>query len=308
MSTILVTGAAGLIGRSVTAQLRARGDKAIGIDRAASGEGETAVIGCDLRDIHRLHGLAAGTALDGIIHCGAHSGPMVSQDNPYDLVQVNVLGTANMLEIARIWRVRRLVNCSSVSAYGHAGPGPVTEDAPLNPTTVYGATKLAAEKLVTAYADEHGVSAVSLRLSWVYGPNRTTACMLRTMVDDALTGRPTRTTAGSAALRQYIHADDAAAGLINALDAAEIRQPAYNLTGDDFRTVEETAELVRRILPSADITLGPGPLPDDDVQQQFCIDAAKRDLGYRPAVTLEQGIRAMAEALRASSFRPGAAG
>ena len=66
-----------------------------------------------------------------------------------------------------------------MSAYGHAGPGPVTEDAPLNPTTVYGATKLAAEKLVTAYADEHGVSAVSLRLSWVYGPNRTTACMLR---------------------------------------------------------------------------------------------------------------------------------
>jgi UDP-glucuronate 4-epimerase len=298
MSTILVTGAAGLIGRAVAAQLRARGDRVVAIDRIPAGEGEAVVLACDLRDIHRLHALAADAAPDGIIHCGAHSGPMVSQDNPYDLVAVNVLGTANMLEIARIRRLRRLVNCSSVSVYGHAGPGPVSEDVPLHPTTVYGATKLAAEKIVTAYAQEHGVSTVSLRLSWVYGPNRTTSCLLRSMVQDALAGRPTRTAAGSAALRQYIHADDAAAGLIKALDAAEIPQPAYNLTGDDFRTVEETAELVRRILPSADIVLGPGPLPGDDVQQQFNIDPAKHDLGYRPAVTLEQGIRGMAEALR----------
>jgi UDP-glucuronate 4-epimerase len=298
MSTILVTGAAGLIGQAVASRLRARGDRVVAIDRAASGSGETAVLDCDLRDGHRLHAIAARTPLDAIIHCGAHSGPMVARDNPFDLIQVNVVGTANVLEVARIHKLRRLVNCSSVSAVGDTCPGPVSEDVPLCPSTVYGATKLAAEKITTAYAQEHGVDTVSLRLSWVYGPNRTTFCLLRQMVADALAGRPTRTQAGADALRQYIHADDAAAALIGALDAPSLGQRAYNVTGDDFRTMGEAADLVREILPQADIALGAGPEPGDDVQQRFDIAAARRDLGYVPAVSLEQGIRAMAERLR----------
>jgi UDP-glucuronate 4-epimerase len=301
MSTILVTGAAGLIGRSVAAQLRARGDQVVAIDRAASGSGETAVQDCDLRDVHRLHALAAATPLDAVIHCGAHSGPMVARDNPYDLVQVNVVGTANVLELARIAKLRRFVNCSSVSAVGDTGAGPVGEDVPLRPSTVYGATKLAAEKITTAYAQEHKLDTVSLRLSWVYGPNRTTTCILRQMVADALAGRPTRTPDSADAYRQYIHADDAAAALICALDAKRLPQRVYNVTGDDYRTMSEIAELVRRILPEADITLGPGPDPNDDTQQRFDISAARRDLGYAPRITLEQGIRAMADTLRGSA-------
>jgi UDP-glucose 4-epimerase/UDP-glucuronate 4-epimerase len=297
MSTILVTGAAGLIGREVAARLRARGDRVVAIDRMASGGGEAAVQDCDLRDVHRLHALAEATPLGAVIHCGAHSGPMVARDNPCDLVQVNVVGTANVLELARIKKLRRFVNCSSVSAVGDTGPGPVGEDVPLRPSTVYGATKLAAEKIATAYAQEHGLDTVSLRLSWVYGPNRTTTCILRQMVADALAGRPTRTPDSAGACRQYIHAEDAAAALICALDAKRIGQRAYNVTGDDFRTMAEVAVLVRQILPEADIALGPGPDPKDDAQQRFDITAARRDLGYAPAVTLEQGIRAMVAAL-----------
>jgi UDP-glucuronate 4-epimerase len=121
----LVTGAGGLVGRTVAAQLRDRGDYVIGIDRAASGEGDERIIDCDLRDIHRLHQLASNPNLDTIIHCGAHSGPMVARDNPHDLVAVNVVGTANVLEVARIRRLRRIVNCSSVSVYGSTVGGPV---------------------------------------------------------------------------------------------------------------------------------------------------------------------------------------
>ena len=297
--TILVTGAAGLIGRAVAEQLRARGDRVVAIDRAASGSGETAVLDCDLRDSHRLHGIAAATPLDAIIHCGAHSGPMVARDNPYDLVMVNVLGTANVLEIARIGKLRRFVNCSSVSVYGSTPEGIVTEEAPLKPSTVYGATKLAAEKIVTAYAEEHGVDAVSLRLSWVYGPNRTTTCVLRQMVSDMLAGTATRIPFGADAFRQYIHADDAAAALIKALDAPTLPMRAYTVTGDDFRTMAEVADLVRRIFPTADVDQGPGPDPGDDVQHRFDIGPARRDLGYEPAISLEAGIRNMAETLRA---------
>lgn len=301
MRVHLVTGAGGLVGRAVTARLRSRGDRVVGIDRTASGDGQERVIDCDLRDTHRLHQFAAGQGLDTIIHCGAHSGPMVARDNPYDLVAVNVVGTANVLEVARIHRVRRFVNCSSVSVYGSTKAGPVPEDTALHPGTVYGATKLAAEHLATAYAREHGLDAVSLRLSWVYGPNRTTSCLLRRMVADALEGRPTRVEWGADFYRQYIHADDAAAALVAAVDAPSVARRVYNVTGGSYQTLAETAECVRRVLPQAEISLAPGRDPGDDVQHRFDISAAEQDLGYVPAVALEDGIRSFAEALKMQS-------
>lgn len=301
MQVHLVTGAGGLVGRAVAARLRARGDRVIAIDRAASGDGEGRIIDCDLRDAHRLHRLASAQRLDSIVHCGAHSGPMVARDNPYDLVAVNVVGTVNVLEVASIHRVRRLVNCSSVSVYGSTAGGPVSEDTALHPSTVYGATKLAAEHLTTAYAREHGVDAASLRLSWVYGPNRTTSCLLRRMIADALEGRPTRVEWGADFHRQYIHADDAAAALVAAIDAPNVGRRVYNVTGGNYQTLAETAELVRRVLPQADISLAAGRDPGDDVQHCFDISAAQQDLGYIPAVTLEDGIRSFAEALKPQS-------
>lgn len=299
--THFVTGASGLVGRAVVEALAARGDRIIAIDRTAGSIAGADVIACDLKDVHRLHALAACADLDSIIHCGAYSGPMVARDNPFDLVAVNVTGTANMIEIARIAKVRRFINCSSVSVYGSTTGGPVTEAVHLAPSTVYGATKLAAEALVTAYAREHGVDAASFRLSWVYGPNRTTPCLLRRMIDDAVAGRATDVPWGANFYRQYIHADDAATGLIAALDVECLSGRVFNLTGGSFQTLAETAALVRKVIPGARISLGDGPDPGDDIQHEFDITAARTELGYEPRVTLERGIELFASALSQTS-------
>ena len=84
---------------------------------------------------------------------------MVAQDNPYAIVMVNVVGTANLLEAARIHGLRRFVFCSSTSAYGPTPPGPVPEDVPMAPSSVYGASKVASEQLVNAYARSTGSTA-----------------------------------------------------------------------------------------------------------------------------------------------------
>lgn len=295
--THFITGAAGLVGQAVAEKLVARGDRVIAIDKNSAVLSFGNVIACDLKDIHRLYALAGEGELDSVIHCGAYSGPMVARDNPYDLVAVNVMGTMNVLELARISRVRRFINCSSVSVYGSTAKGPVKESVHLAPSTVYGATKLAAEALVTAFASEHGVDAASFRLSWVYGPNRSTPCLLGRMLRDALLGKATELPWGSDFYRQYIHADDAADGLIAGLDAKALSSRVFNLTGANYQTLGETAALVQQVLSQAQISLGEGPDPGDDTQHEFDISTATEELGYRPSVSLERGIRRFVAAI-----------
>lgn len=291
---IMVTGAAGLVGRAVCRLLQARGDEVVAIDRFGGEEFDgVTVIECDLGNVHRLHSLARD-GLSAVIHCGAYSGPMVARDNPVSMVQVNIVGTANMLELARVHGARRFVFCSSTSAYGNTPPAPVKEDVVMVPASLYAASKVASEQLVAAYALQYGVDGVSLRLSWVYGPHRTTDCMIRTMLTDAMASRATRIPFGYDFHRQYIHVDDAARALIAALDVPSLPRRSYNITGDSRLTLEEVAQIVRRVAPAADIELAPGRDPLDEQQERFDISAAITDLGYRPQYDLEAGIRAYA--------------
>ncbi len=303
--TILVTGAAGLIGRAVCDHLQGEGERVIATDLVAGSGGQPGLLLADLTDIHRLHAITADGPVHGIIHCGAFSGPMVGIDNPYRLVAVNVMGTVNLLELARIRQCPRIVCCSSTSAYGHTPAGPVTEDVVMAPSCVYVATKAAIEPLIQGYARQHGVDGVALRLSWIYGPGRTTDCVIRTMITDALQGRSTRLAWGLDFPRQYLHVVDAARALVLALRAPALPRRTYTITGERFLTLGGLAGIVRQLLPGAAIALAPGPDPLDDLQAEFDTSAARRDLGFEPAIGLEQGIAGYADWLRAR-LEPGA--
>jgi len=291
---ILVTGAGGLVGRQLVRRLSEQQRSVLAIDRFSSVTEEGIEIQeCDLGDVHRLHAIAQ-QGIDSVVHCAAYSGPMVARDAPYSMVQVNIVGTANMLELARIHNARRFVYCSSTSAYGVTERPPVMEDSTLRPASLYGASKVASEYITTAYANQYGLSAASIRLSWVYGPGRTTPCVIRTMIEDALAKRPTKMPFGSDFPRQFIYVDDAVDGLVKALDAPTLPRSTYNVTGNTQTTLEQVADFVRAVFTDAVIELQPGPDPVDEFQEKFSIEAARRDLGYEPRVALEQGIRAYA--------------
>jgi nucleoside-diphosphate-sugar epimerase len=297
---VLVTGAAGLIGHRVRTLLEERGDQVIAVDKWESTVEGRDVTECDLTDVHSLHRLTIRYRPDSIVHCGAISGPMVARDNPHSIFQNNLVGTANILELARVYQIRRVVFCSSVSAYGPTPRGPVAEDVPLNPSTVYGATKAAGEQLIAAYATQHKVDGVSIRLSWVYGPRRQTTCLIRTMLLGALQKRPTRVPSGADFYKQYLYVDDAASSLLLALDATGLQRRTYSVTGDSYLTLGQIADIIRKIIPGADIEVSPGPDPDDDVQEVFDISAARRDLGYAPQFSIEQGIKSYRDWLEAN--------
>jgi len=293
--TILLTGAAGLIGRHLHRMLRERGDTVIAIDRQAAPD----VLPCDLSEVHRLYELAGNAT--AVLHCGAISGPMVARDNPYLIVESNIIGTANIVELARVKRMRRVVYCSSVSAFGSTPEGMdlVPEDVVLRPSSVYGASKVAGEALLEGYRQQHGVDSVALRPGWVYGPGRTTDCAIRTMIEDAQAGRPTHFPFGRDFYRQYVHVEDVCAAILLALDARTLHRRSYTITGGSYCTLSEVAEIVRKVFPNAVIEMGAGSDPVDDVQARFDISAAERDLGYRPRISLEEGIRAYGDWLAA---------
>jgi nucleoside-diphosphate-sugar epimerase len=292
---VLLTGAAGFIGCAVGNLLAARRTPVLATDVVTGRNTAQPVTLCDLTDIHRLYALTEDQEIDGIIHCGAVSGPMLARDNPRALIDTNVTGTANILEFARVRKVRRIVMASSAAVFGRTPAGPVKESAVARPSTVYAASKLAAESLATAYALQFGLDTVCLRLSWVYGPHRRTSCVIRTMLDDLQRGRPTQLTFGRDFPRQFVYIDDAASALVAAFDRPGLAQRVYTITGGEYVTLGELGGIVQRLFPKADIELGSGPAPEDDLQEVFDISAAERDIGYRPSVRLQEGVRRYAD-------------
>jgi len=131
---------------------------------------------------------------DVIIHAGGVSGPGFVFDPPidsFDVATTNITGTLNALEAARTHLVRRVVFLSSVIAYWPAVRGETLDETTTmlpGARETYGASKVACEQLCTAYAHSHGLETIALRISWVYGPGRTTGCPIH----DALFGRAAR--------------------------------------------------------------------------------------------------------------------
>ena len=300
---IVVTGAAGLIGFTVAARLHADGRAVIGMDRVTPPEDfEFPFIAADLADVHKLYeALDRGAA--GIIHCGAVSGPMLLTDNPRAIVESNLMGSANVFEAARQRSLRRVVYCSSTSAYGeHPQDLQIcTEAVALNAVDVYGATKAGGDILARAYAAQHGLDAVALRFSWVYGPRRRTDCLIRQLLRDALDGRTSRHAFGPGFARQYVYIEDVVDACIAAYDCRELGGRAFNITGGTRASFEDISAAVRAAVPAAEIH-NEGSEGADLHHAPMDLSAAAAVLGWRPNWRLDTGVRAYGEWLRDHEF------
>ena len=307
MKPILVTGAAGFVGQVVARRLSAAGRRVIGTDLVAPAHdaemgADFVFAQADARDLARHTALLAG-GCDGIIHCGGISGPMLAKDNPAELLDINIRGSLLLLELARIFRLRRFVLCSSVSAYGMAGSGgSATEATPLRASTAYGTSKAASDLLLQTFANQYGLSAAALRLGWVYGPRRRTDGLLRPMIRAALNGTRFVLPEGADHALQFVHVEDVADAIIAAFDAPALPLPAYNINGSEALTLGDIASVVRTVLPGAEIEIGPGMLPETDIQPPMSLAAAEADFGWRPRITLAEGIGRYADWLRTHAF------
>jgi len=296
LGRILITGAAGFVGARLTQRLRDRGERPVATDLEA-GSANPAVEPLDVTDASAVDRAIAGTRADAIFHCGAVSGPMVMPDRPDEIWRINTTGTVNLLEAARRAKVGRFVFCSSVDVYGSRGGGMLAETAPCNPDTVYGASKAAAEQALLGYARQHGLDAVALRLGWVYGPGRRTASLIPRLLGDALAGHETVVEMRSDALAHYQHLDDAVSALLAAATAKALSRCIYNATAGVGVPMKTVAAAIRTVVPGARIRFtgkeaaSAAPLGYDN-------GLAEKDFGYRPVVSLEDGLSRFAAVLQ----------
>lgn len=289
---VLVTGALGFLGAAVVKSLQADGAEVVATDSFSSGD---ACLRCDVAAFDEVSQRVGAARINTIVHCGAVSGPMVRTDEPLAVWRINAEGTANILEAARLNSVGRVVVCSTTEVYGDRR-GCVDETTLPEPTSVYAASKLASEQATLAWAEQHSVDALALRLSWIYGPGRRTPTMLETLLRNALRCSKTVIDGHPSEPTQYIHIDDAVDALIAAATTTVLRQRVYNATGGVGVPLRQVVEIVRHILPATQVEYGrshPLAMGPDEI----LIDRIAADLGYAPRIDLEAGITRYIEAL-----------
>lgn len=281
----LVTGAAGFLGGHVARHFRDAGWEVTGFDQAPFGiEGVTPIVG-DLLDPGALS--AALEGIDAVCHLGAIGDVYLAGEQPALAAQVNVVGTANVIDAA-LHHGTRVVYASTWEVYGEPEYEPIDEKHRCRPDHPYNITKLAGESLLLSAAQLRGLSAVALRLGTAYGVGLRPNSVFRIFIDKARAGEPITVQGGGAQGRQFTHASDIA----HAFDLAarsDLSGLALNTVSADLVTIKQLADLVVESLPT-ELTYGParaGDVPSALVSS----DLIRERLGWRPQVSFEEAMQ-----------------
>lgn len=312
MKKALVTGAAGFIGSHLCERLVADGYEVRGVDsftphysrqlkelnlaelRDASG------FAFEERDlaVAEIEDLVSG--VDEVFHLAARPGVRDSWADFDDYVRSNVLATKRLLD-ACVGEDLRLVVASSSSVYGDAADLPASEAAPLQPISPYGATKVTTEAMANAYARSRGLHLVSLRYFTVYGPRQRPDMGISRFIEAAVAGREIMVFGDGLQRRDMTYVADAVSATVAAVSGGEPGR-AYNVASGTPRPLLEVLDALARTLEE-ELSLRHIEPQLGDVRDTWGdISRARRDLGYSPATSLEDGLaRQVAEAARRRS-------
>lgn len=310
-TAVLVTGGAGYIGRWLARELVGRSVETVALDRQAPEPAsplglppEVAFVQGDVTDREAVLAAASRQPFGAVVHL-AGVVTMGCERDPDLGMRVNLGGTHNVLEAARLAGIPRVVFASTISVYGPNVPQPITEDAPAEPLTWYGQSKVMAEQLGLYYQRRFGLDFRAARLAAIVGPFRVAASGSATMytsliLERAALGQPYHIDVDERAATPVCYVKDAARALatLSAVEAAPRR--IYNV-GTCRASAVGLLEIARRKVPDARIEFRPDPnlaaVGRISWEWDLSIEAAAEDLGWRPAYSLET----MAEDLMATA-------
>ena len=230
---------------------------------------------------------------------------MLHKDDPYKVFDVNSNGTLNIAEAARRNDVKRIVFLSSFVAYGEQKDRSVVDESRMQyGSNSYAASKISAENILRSYRETHKLEAVSLRLGAVYGPRRTTDCLVHRLIKNSINHEALELDFGKDWSRPYVYVDDVLNAIQLAFEAPfrNLKQDAYNISGGIWPTISDIANIVANVTHSGSVNLQCGRTPNDYLIGPLDLEAARRDLGYKPRCTMERGIEIYYEWLQENAF------
>jgi dTDP-glucose 4,6-dehydratase len=235
---------------------------------------------------------AAMRGCDAVVHFAAESHVDRSIYEPAPVIQTNVTGTFSLLEVARKLAVSRFVHISTDEVYGDIAPGAhASEDSPLQPSSPYSASKAASDLLVRSYVRTYKFPALITRSSNNYGPYQFPEKFLPLMITNALYDKPLPIYGDGKQQRDWLHVEDNCRGILAVLERGRIGE-VYNIGGS---RVEENLVMAQRLLR---LTGKPQSLlsyvvdrPGHDRRYALNSRKIESELGWKPEISLEDGVR-----------------
>jgi UDP-glucose 4-epimerase len=294
---VLVTGGAGFIGSHVVDALLARGDDVIAVDDLASGRAgrldpQVALHKLSITDAAALNSVVAGLGPELICHLAAQIDVRASVDAPAADAQVNILGTVNLLEAARVAGARVLFASSGGALYGRDAPIPSLEEVLPLPESPYGIAKYCAECYIGLYNRLHGTQHSVLRLANVYGPRQDPAGeagVITIFCARVLADREPTIYGDGMQTRDYVYVGDAVRAFLAAGDSG--RPGTWNIGTGVEVSVLDLVDIIGVVAGREVRPVFAAPRPGELQRSAVAPDRAASELGWRAATPLAEGVR-----------------
>lgn len=255
----------------------------------------------DLTQRAEVDDVLNGAKFDQVIHLAARAGVRPSLEQPALYQRVNVEGTVNLLEAARLAGVRKFVVASSSSVYGVNSKAPFAEDDPVfSAISPYAASKLACEALGHVYHHVYGLDVVMLRFFTVYGPRQRPDLAIHKFARLIRAGKPVPVYGDGSAARDYTYISDILQGVM-ACTRQEFGYEIFNLGESQTVTLRRLIELLERALDSKAAVEHYPPQAGDVPLTCADISKARERLGYQPQVGIEEGLARFSRWFNSSS-------
>ncbi|HEX2882797.1 MAG TPA: GDP-mannose 4,6-dehydratase [Polyangiaceae bacterium] len=308
MKKVLLTGSAGFIGSHAADALLARGDHVVGLDnlnsyydparkkanvaevQAANHPGRYDFVEGDIRDTALLAGLFEQHAFDVVVHLAAMAGVRASMENPHLYYDVNLTGTLNLLEAARVSGLKNFVFASTSSVYGDTTLHPFTEtdrcDHPLAP---YSASKRAAEMLGYTFHHLYGQNFTALRFFTVYGPRGRPDMMAYKVLNNIFFGEEVPLYEGGNMKRDWTFVLDIVQGIVRAADRP-LGYEVINLGRGEETLLSDFVARVEQLAGRKAKLISTPKLGADVLETRADVSKARQLLGYDPKVSVPEGV------------------
>ncbi len=288
----VVTGGAGFIGSHLVDRLLKEGHEVVVIDIKKSRYVNKDALFYKENILNREKIVELTKEADFIFHFAADPDVKNSRYNIYDKINVNLIGTINLLEAARRNDIKNFIFASSSTVYGIVDKFPINEEVRYNPISVYGATKASSDMFLSAYANSFGLNCTSLIFANIYGPRSNHGVIYDFYNKLKKDGSKLEILGNGKQKKSYLYINDAIDAIIIAMNHMK-RYSYYNIGSEEWHTVVEIADLVSNILgknPKYIFSGGESGWVGD--VPKFILDVKKiKSLGWEEKVSFEEGVR-----------------